>query len=114
MRSEIINFPVDLLEKPYVEQLRIVFFDGDADAVGVDVIDQYIIGSAKDSQNILLFTFFEIYSVVFHNETNLRDGDHKRLKILFLLQTSSAEWKTGPLRRQMTPIEFILCSSVDN
>src|SRR5687768_12225681 len=58
MRSEIINFPVDLLQKPYVEQFRIVLFDGDADAVGVDVIDQHIIGSAKDSQNILLFTFF--------------------------------------------------------
>lgn len=66
MRTKIINFTIDLIEQPHIKQSGIVFFDGYSNAIGVDIVDEHITGLPENSQNIVLLSFLEIYSVIFH------------------------------------------------
>jgi hypothetical protein len=66
VRPEIVNFPVDLIEKPDVKQFCIIFFDGYTNAVGSNIINEHITGFPQNSQDIVLLSFLEIYSVIFH------------------------------------------------
>lgn len=66
MRPEIVNFPVDLIEKPDIKQFCIIFFNGYTNAVGSNSINKYIIVSPENPQDIVLLSFLEVYSVIFH------------------------------------------------
>jgi hypothetical protein len=66
MWAKVINFAIDLIQKPHIKQLSIIFFNRYSNAVCGNVVDQYIAGPSKDSQYIICFPFFEIYSVILH------------------------------------------------